>query len=206
MYYMYGILCFGGRAALSHQNEVDLCKLQIAAYKYHIFVPETVKTNNAALRVRCLNVTAGRSSDILREATLDPSFITNAVRLVFEETPGNLEWRAVRDDTAWFEAESTDEHLYSVNLLEGVVLYDGCPPSPLPGDILQQLLYTRAFGAANFEVSTSSHGIFRAAKPIRGRFYEFSKRESVRLVMEEMENETRLQLLSHDGPWAKEFS
>lgn len=78
---------------------------------------------------------------------------------VLQRTPLELDWECLSHYLGrWeggFEAVS-DGHLYSINTLDGTVLFDGCPPSRLPKAVLKHSAYIRSFGDNNFEVSGSS--------------------------------------------------
>ncbi|CAM9681753.1 unnamed protein product, partial [Ectocarpus sp. 8 AP-2014] len=158
-----------------------------------------------ANRQQPLRITGPRVYEIVLQARTDPAFITAAIRPILDETPEQLQWTLVNGTMACFEA-LFDGHLFSVNLLAGVVLYDGAPPGLLPQNIVEDGYYRRLFGAANFEVTMASNGVFRTTRAISGRFYEFS-RASHEVVIEEIDEcrGERLQLLRHDGAWGEEI-
>ena len=209
IFYMYGVLCFGGSATLSAVDIARLCEFHILAHNRRIFSrDEDMEESRAHLHVRCLNVVAGRSFEVMQHARNDCNFITKAVANILEGTPSNLTWRHLASTSACFEAESGD-HLYSVNLLTGEVLLDGTPPGLLPQEIVSDMIYLRIFGNSNFEATKSPDGLYTTAKAVDGRFYEFSLRGSTRgeLVIEEIDrsNGVRLELLRHDGNWSKDL-
>ncbi|CAM9858519.1 unnamed protein product [Ectocarpus sp. 6 AP-2014] len=206
MCYMYGALCFGGSARLSPSDVANLCELYILAHNRRVFTNESAPdTESSSLWIRCLDVVARRVYEIVLQARTDPAFITAAIRPILDETPEQLPWTLVNGTMACFEA-LFDGHLFSVNLLNGVVLYDGAPPGLLPQHIVEDGYYGRLFGAANFEVTMASNGVFRTIRAISGRFYEFS-RASCEVVIEEIDEcrGERLQLLRHDGAWGEEI-
>ncbi|CAM9896127.1 unnamed protein product, partial [Ectocarpus fasciculatus] len=210
VYVMYGVLCYGGSASLSAADTAQLCELQILAHNRRLFAEGWIEleAESSALRVRCLNVLAKRSSEIAQAARMDPGFLTTAIRLVLKDAPTQLAWSPVAGSMACFEAQH-EGHLYTVSLLTGVVLFDGEPPSRLPEDITKDNLYRRVFGKARFEVSIASGGTFTTTRTADGRFYEFSRRAraSGELVVEEVDERLgqRLELLHHGGSWAKEL-
>ncbi|CAM9957051.1 unnamed protein product, partial [Ectocarpus sp. 4 AP-2014] len=209
LYFMYGVLCYGGSASLSAADTAQLCELQILAHNRRLFAEGWIEleAESSALQVRCLNVLAKRSGDITQEARINPGFLTTAIRLVLKDAPTQLAWNPVASKMACFEAQHQG-HLYTVNLLTGVVLFDGEPPSRLPGDITKDNLYRRVFGKARFEVSLASGGMFRTTRTADGRFYEFSRvGVSGELLVEEVDERLgeRLELLRPDGSWAKEL-
>lgn len=212
MCYMYGVLCFSGSAPLRATDVAVLCELHILAHKSRVLTgDEDQKGESSSLQVRCLGVMARRVGQIVLQAHLDSSFITAAVRLVLDHTPPQLSWAPVPNATACFHAEFRG-HLFSVDLLTGVVLYDGAPPRFLPTDIVEDDQFRRVFGETNFEVATASDGVFTSTAAIGGRSYEFSRPAGnffsrAEVVIEEVDNFTgeRLQLLRHDGSWGKQL-
>ncbi|CAM9708595.1 unnamed protein product, partial [Scytosiphon promiscuus] len=212
MCYMYGVLCFGGSAALSAKDIAVLCEVHILAHRSRVFLEdEGLRGESASLQVRCLGVMASRIGEILLQVRVDSRFITAAVRLVLDHTPPHLPWEPVPGTMSCFQAESSG-HLFSVNLLTGVVLYDGAPPTFLPTDIVENCHYRRVFGDTNFEVALDSDGVFKTAATVGGRTYQFLSADGYLLppaefVIEEVNNSTgeRLELLRHDGAWAKQL-
>eukprot|EP00951_Prasinocladus_malaysianus_P035572 scaffold367532_cov15-Prasinocladus_malaysianus.AAC.1 len=74
-----------------------------------------------------------RHQDILKLLKLHPDILTHAVRLILARAPIDLEWvqlhkRNSYDTMAAFEAMGCDGYLYSINVLDGTVLKNGCPP------------------------------------------------------------------------------
>ena len=209
IFYMYGVLCFGGSATLSAVDIARLCEFHILAHNRRTFSrDEDMEEGRAHLHVRCINVVAGRSFEIMQHARQDCTFITKAVANTLECTPSHLTWRHLASTSACYEAKAGG-HLYNVNLLTGEVLFDGTPPGLLPQKIVSDALFLRAFGNKNFEVTKSTDGHYTTAKAIDGRFYEFSLGGFTReeLVIEEVERESgaRLELLRHDENWSKDL-
>ncbi|CAN0010396.1 unnamed protein product, partial [Hapterophycus canaliculatus] len=212
MCYMYGVLCFDGSIALSGNDVSNLCQLHVLAHNSCVFTEdEELEKERSSLQARCLEVMAMRVRQIVQQAEVDPAFITAAIRCVLEHAPVELSWASVVGVTACFEAEF-EGHLFSINLVTGVVLYDGVPPGLLPGHIVSDRHYQRLFGAANFEVTTASDGVLKTARAICGRFYEFrcapgDRSSCDQVVVEEVHkgHGERLQLLQHDGAWAKDL-
>lgn len=126
---------------------------------------------------------------------------------MLDYTPTHLRWVQLADTTACFEAEH-EGHLFSVNLLTGVLLYDGAPPGFLPEDMINNDHYQRLFGKAKFEVAVASNGVFKTIRAISGRFYEFSREaDSDKVVKEELDKcqGEQLRLLRFDGAWGKDL-
>lgn len=208
MYFMYGVLCFGGSAALSANDAATLCRLHILANNCRAFTEDkSLEAERNSLHIRCLNVVARRVDEVVEQARIDPGFVTAAVRLVLDHTPARLRWAQKAGTMACFEAEH-EGHLFSVNMLTGMVLYDGAPPSFLPEDMRKNNQYRRLFGNANFEVAMTSDGVFRTTRAIKGRCYEFSRVVgNDEVLIEELDecHGDRLLLLRFDGAWGKDF-
>ena len=93
MCFMYGVLCFGGSAALSAADVATLCELQILAHNRCVFTEkQELRVERSALLTSCQDVMAGRSREIVHHATRDAEFITSAVRRVIQEVPMKLSW------------------------------------------------------------------------------------------------------------------
>ena len=208
-YFMYGVLCYGGSDQLSIGDIANLCELQVLAQNRQLFATagSGPDDGSSSLEVQSLNVMANRSFQIARAGRSNPEFITAAVKLVLDDIPPCVSWVPVGGTTACFEA-SHGGHLYSVNLLTGVVLFDGEPLGRLPTDITQDGLYVRVFGKTRFEVAAGADGVFRTTRATNDRFYEFSRRGGVgELVIVEIDEDSRerLELLRHDGAWAEDL-
>ena len=209
LYFMYGVLCYDGSDSLSARDIANMCEMQMLAHNRRVFREGRtgLVKEVSSLEVRCLSVMARRSYQIAQEGRRNPEFITAAVKLVLDSTPSKLSWVPVVDTTACFEGHHGG-HLYSTNLLTGVVLFDGRPPGRLPTKITQDDLYQRVFGEAQFEVAAGSDDVFRTTRATNGRLYEFSRRtDDGEVVIEEIDDESgeRLELLPHDGAWAKDL-
>ena len=209
LYFTYGVLCYGGSDPLSAEDIANMCELQVLAHNRRSFAQggSELGKGNSSLEVQSLNVMAKRSHEIEHAGRSNPGFITAAVKLVLDGIPSNLPWVPVVGSTACFEARHGG-HLYSTNLLTGVVLFDGWPPGRLPADITQDSLYLRVFGEVRFEVAAGFDGVFRTTRATNGRSYEFSRTtRSGELVIVEIDEDSgeRLELLRNDGSWAKDL-
>ncbi|CAN0412868.1 unnamed protein product, partial [Discosporangium mesarthrocarpum] len=165
LFYMYGILCFGGSTPLSLEDARKVCELRVMAHHQQVLEGSSSEPQGTltAVAVRCNNVMAGRAAELVQMASLQPSIMTHAIRLVLEQTPAVLKWAPVsipgeRGGVGCFDAVSADGHLYSINLLTGTVLFDGSPPSLLPADIVAHPLYIRSFGGMNMEITATGGG------------------------------------------------
>ncbi|KAG2441624.1 hypothetical protein HXX76_003244 [Chlamydomonas incerta] len=180
------------------------------------------------LRARAHNVMASRVQR-LREliSGREDAVLTAAVASVLERTPASLPWCKLvfpkmpqQPESASYQAEGSDRRLYSINILDGTVLFDGCPPSRLPKEVTQHPLYLRTFGDFNFEVAfaggaTTAAGlggsgetVLQTLRKVRGRLYDFrlcaaaAGQQQAQLVITEEDVENggeRLELLD-TGP------
>ena len=116
----------------------------------------------SALRVRCHDVMARRLPEIVRVLVQQPQLLTAAAASILEclqqqpdgTPPPNLKlpWKRLSSagsgsdsggmgsgvvPLASFAAVGSDGHLYSINVLDGTLLFDGNPPGRLPNSILQ---------------------------------------------------------------------
>ena len=116
--------------------------------------------------------------------------LTAAVQVIDENTPGNLQWQPIQDSalphaTQCFDAVSQSGTLYSINVLTGVVLFDGLPPGRLPASIIEDPLYDRSFCGRNFEVYFAG-GQFTSNKQEGGYHYQFFRDASNILIIREV--------------------
>ena len=194
---MYVISC-NGAGELSQEDVVVICEAVLLAEYSRLFEdPSPLDRTVRELTVVAKEVMARRMPELLAELDRDSAPLTAAVKLVLEAvTPSSLNWTRVKYDgemTGCFEAVSSDSHLYSVNLLTGVLLFDGLPPSRLPKTILDLPLYQRTFSdpvtseLRNFEVLSSSEGVLTTVRLQGGLKYEFSLNPSGQLVVREVD-------------------
>ena len=121
--------------------------------------------------------------DILRIAQASQDFITRAFSAAFEHVPATLLW--LRQGTSSdFHALDGQRRLYSINLLNGIVLLDGYPPRLLPHTVTEHPLFQRSFGEAAFEVSLDACGTFCTSRPVDGYFYKFKEVSGSLLITE----------------------
>jgi hypothetical protein len=111
------------------------------------------------LRCRVDAVAVQKLAEVMNFAKSSDEFITTGVSATLEHVPETLQWEQV-GTTPCFHAEDQGTqgdqgHLYSINLLTGVVLLDGYPPRRIPATIAHHRLFRRCFGDAVFEVGVA---------------------------------------------------
>jgi hypothetical protein len=104
-------------------------------------------------------VAVQKHAEVMNFAKSSDEFITTGVSATLEHVPETLQWEQV-GTTPCFHAEDQGTqgdqgHLYSINLLTGVVLLDGYPPRRIPATIAHHRLFRRCFGDAVFEVGVA---------------------------------------------------
>ncbi|EFJ48407.1 hypothetical protein VOLCADRAFT_91060 [Volvox carteri f. nagariensis] len=174
------------------------------------------------LFVRAHNVIAGAIGPLMEAVVRRPDILTDAVAAVLQQrTPRELTWRRLAA-TGSFEAVSVDtsatagsggsDRLFSINLLDGTVLFDGWPPGKLPKEVTEHPLYRRTFGEWNFDVALASDGVMRALRPVQQRLYDFAvSADGQRLAISETDRRgSRLELLDAGpngacGGWGAEL-
>ena len=204
---MLAIVSYMGTAELSKEDAQQLCNLSVWAERNRIL--RQVTPFDRAVRELTLitqDVLAVRLAELVSFIDQDPSMLTDSVRLVLDITPGldesaeSLQWRPISYDlckTSCFEAEDGTGNLYSVNLLNGIVLFNGTQQGRLPESIRRHPLYRRCFGDRNFEIVRKRSQIpgrnltlttvkSETVRNIKGCKYTFVLQSSGRLIVEEV--------------------
>ncbi|PNH12760.1 hypothetical protein TSOC_000242, partial [Tetrabaena socialis] len=204
------LLCYGA-GPLGVEDVGAMLQLAVLLNHGRVFQEDVVlRAQLEALHVRAHNVMAARIGDVLSAVAQRPGILTGAVKRVqLDRTPDALPWAQLaeaavghqRRDLASFEAVGPDgSRLYSINLLDGTVLFDGWPPSRLPKDITQHRLFLRTFGCCTFEVTRTGVGVMQALRPVYGRLYDFQlSADGQQLTITEVDREQDVQLELLDG-------
>ena len=178
LFCMYGIFCHGA-GPLSAGDVAELCQLVVLADYNRLFGdPTPMDAQVRALSSISLGVVARRLPELLAQVDRDTHVLTEAVRCVLQtQTPPRLDWTRVVQagalQTCCYEAVYGAKLLFSVNLLTGVALLDGLPPSRLPASILEMPLYKRVFADTNFEVTRDGCGVLTTLRRVGGCKYTF---------------------------------
>jgi hypothetical protein len=199
MFAMYGIVAHAGSDALNIEEVTSLLRFAVQAHDGYVFQTDAAQPDSpeafAALRKRCDSVMASRAGALVDAARADDgSLLTAVLREVQPRAPDELSWGEVMAPvsdaaTGCFDAPGGDGHLYSINVLTGLVLLDGSPPRSLPADVLAHPLYLRSFGDRDFEVGVTGAGALRTVRPLAGCLYEFFVRPNGQLRVTEMERD-----------------
>jgi hypothetical protein len=148
------LLCFAA-GPLGPADVGCMLRLMLLIKHGDLYEPDsTTAPQLAALRVSCHDVMARRLPEILTCLDKHPQLLTDAAASILQglqQQPGgpalpHLPWTRVDSSgsssstagqAASYQAEGSDGHLYSINVLDGTLLFDGNPPGRLPNSILQ---------------------------------------------------------------------
>jgi hypothetical protein len=203
-FYASALLCHS-TGGYEVKDYLEMAELIVLFRHKTLFAAESFETEPLDLLVS--SVMASRIEGINKAIQSDPGHLTSCIGLAVD-VPRNLNWEAVLDASSCFDATSvSSSQLYSVNLLNGVLLINGVPPGFLPLSITQDPLYLRTFGSQNFEIVVLGSQHYATARSVKGgRFYEFLCDSSLQLHIIEcssrpdlsQENQFRLLLLRKD--------
>jgi hypothetical protein len=148
------LLCFSA-GPLDPADIGCMLRLMLLIKHGDLYQPDSsVAAELAALRVSCHDVMARRLPEILTCLDQHPQLLTAAAASILQglrqqpggPTPPRLPWTRVvavggssstAVQAASYQAEGSDGHLYSINVLDGTLLFGGNPPGRLPNSILQ---------------------------------------------------------------------
>ena len=195
--YLSALLCFQG-GSLSPEDAEQLCQLSVLCKMCFFFEHATVyDAERSALCIAGQHVLADRITEIDQLVRANHSYLTKAIRIVIENTPHEMDWTNTSGSgleySGCYEAVF-DSHLYNINLLTGVVLFDGTPPGRLSNEILEDANYKRAFKNRDFQIIRSEFTM-RTTRAVEGRFYEFTASNG---AVEIVERHVDPALNSHD--------
>jgi hypothetical protein len=150
------LLCFADGPMYS-DDAGTMLRLMLLIKHGDVYQPDRpAAAELSALRVRCHDVMARRLSGIVRAVCRQPQLLTDSAASILEclqqqpdgTPPPKLSWKQLSRSgdsgsgsgsvkVASFAAVGSDGHLYSINVLDGTLLFDGNPPGRLPNSILQ---------------------------------------------------------------------
>ena len=190
LFYMYAIICYAGSSKLSVHDAHEICSLSVLAKSCRLFEDPTPYDEVVlSLTAFTEQILAARMEELMMIVDKDTEILDAGVKHMLQQAPKvSLLWKRLFVDgtlTCCFDAESTEGDLYSVNLLTGIVLFNGLPPSRLPNLILEHPLYERTFQNRDFEVVLTADGKLQTTRTISGFQYRFFFTSSERLIIQE---------------------
>ena len=209
----YAILCYA-KGKLNREDASEIVKFIFLSHKDDGIVDErnSISEELDILKIKSQQVICSRIVDIIVEARRNSyAMFTNAIKLIIHSTPEALQWKPfyvgeteIRYLTSVFEAWSLDNDLYTLNLANGILLFNGKPILQLPVSILEHQLYDRSFHKTNFEIC-SSKGVFKTIMPTNGYTYTFELCGEELTINEIDSKQVNLQLLEPQGAWSNEL-
>ena len=144
------LLCFAA-GPLDSADVGSMLRLMLLIKHGDVYQPDQqAAAELSALRVCCHDVMARRLPELMKHLDVQPELLTAAAASILErlqQQPGGpsppvLPWQRLSDSSsgspvASYQAIGTDGHMYSINVLDGTLLFDGNPPGRLPNSILQ---------------------------------------------------------------------
>lgn len=164
------------KSNLSNQQAERLCfhMVQAARHSRYDCAPPLQQQLKASMRY-CARVMASHLHTLDALLANSADTLSRAARGVFAELPADAPWRPVSGAQSCYVTQFQGS-TYSVYLLTGQALRNGCVPGQLPSEILEHPEYKRAFGNAVFEVTAETVGddvLYRSARSIGGRLYSW---------------------------------
>jgi hypothetical protein len=145
------LLCFAA-GPLDSADAGVMLRLMLLIKHGDVYQPDRATAAElSALRMRCHDVTARRLPELVTALDQQPDLLTDAAASILERLqqqpggplPPRLPWQRLTSSSdssapvASYQAVGSDGHLYSINVLDGTLLFDGNPPGRLPNSILQ---------------------------------------------------------------------
>ena len=185
LYQMYAILSCATLQVLPISEPAGVIRIMMRAMvtiRNHLVLSD--KPPSAAitsLLSRVESAMVSRIFDVMDAIEEDKSICDEAVRLILQHTPPDMDWTQVpsqNNDTRRTccyvaEAAGTPRQIYSLNALTGAVLFNGEPPGRLPTSITSHDKYKRHFGSFSFLASPLPDGGYKTTQAVSGCFYEF---------------------------------
>jgi hypothetical protein len=152
------LLCFAA-GPLDSSNVGHMLRMMLLVKQGDVYQPDKAAAEElAGLRILCHDVMARRLPDILSHLNRQPQLLTDAAASILQSlrqqpggpAPPQLRWERLCSDsvpTSSYRAVDGAEHLYSINVLDGTLLFDGNPPGRLPNSILQHRCVNNAVSA-----------------------------------------------------------
>lgn len=198
--YMNGMVCYS-MGDLSEEDVAQLIQLLFLAEYNRVEDPSPHGVAVRELTTSTRAIMARRIPEVLQIVDNKPQILTSALQLVFEAAPHCIHWKRIArngQQLGSYKSISNDRYPFSVNLLTGVIMFDGIPLRRLPESITALPLYQRTFSRRNFEVVQKKSGAFQTVQCVRNCFYEFQYDSSTgRLIVRELypQSDRKLELL-----------
>ncbi len=161
------------------------------------------------LRSACLRASSSIIQVLQNAVETDPNLLTEALKSVVVIDFSRIDWTRIGALDSWcFEGKASNGtgDVYALNILTGIILVNGLPPSSLPNNICNHPLFRRVFGKTNFEVTLMQQGIFRTIRTFNGKRYEFYMEGSDSLCVAEIDTDgNRLDLLDSVNEWGNDL-
>lgn len=193
---LYALLSYE-MLVISPENFVDekrICKIIELRLQINSSQPEQLseKTMNIMSRI-CFFLS--RIFPVFREhSALWNQTLTSATKKVLPNSVDyDMQWIAFENSYCWWTQNKAGDYV-SVNIMNGIVLVNGSPPSLLALSIRNNQLYRRVFGETDFEVSVGRNGVHKIRNPIGDRYYSFQMSGSELVIFEEFEDKKLLLL------------
>ena len=168
------------------QHLPKLYEKQSTFYKYSVLCHRYGAYNEEDIEQIVMNTVAARNHNIVYRiqevadgCMKNPAILTKAVKTQLSFTPSTLPWEYKSlynksyNNTSCFHAVVNKKNLYSINVMTGLVLYNGDPPAQLPNDVLYHPLYKRCFGKQNF-LTCIEQGTIKTVMPTDNYMYKFT--------------------------------
>eukprot|EP00761_Pharyngomonas_kirbyi_P006952 gb/GECH01006961.1/.p1 GENE.gb/GECH01006961.1/~~gb/GECH01006961.1/.p1 ORF type:complete len:2802 (+),score=553.19 gb/GECH01006961.1/:1-8406(+) len=209
LFYMYSVLSFENNKAITKEDVREMCKRIVLVQEKMAFDSKIEEDQNIRrMKVKCQKVIISHIANIVDK--IDDDILYSTVNIVLHRIPKDLKWERI-GSTSCFEAISSDEkELYSVNLMNGIVLLNGLPPTSLSQSIRSHSLFKRSFGEMNFQTVRLSSGELKTVKTINGNYDYTFKLNGDKLIIKEREYNSKddtdpshcLELLEPEGSWS----
>jgi len=160
--------------------------------------------------ILCQECFASKSVAVIFAVETYQSILSDAVQSLLLDFPTTISWKPKGSlPSSCFIASDKEGNVYALNVLTGVLLVNGCPPSSLPAEILEHKLYLQTFGDRNFEVVSKKNG-FQTIHNVGDYCYLFDLPDNCNLqVFETGPGGVTLQLLDGTdgqiGKWAPDL-
>jgi hypothetical protein len=81
-----------------------------------------------------------------------------------------MHWTMYDKSSFWRTQNKVGDYI-SINIMNGIYLVNGSPPTVLHFSIQSNELFSPVFGDTAFEVTIDNNGISKAQNPVRGHYY-----------------------------------